>query len=519
MRALRFFRLWIKRNQKNKRQQGYVYRSVKKTNSNQYCLGILSLGIKHSKALANLVMSLSSSSSKSVVGLSESPYYRYQYSSICDTISNLCTDEIGFKKVLKEVQTFLSLYYASLPGAKIVLQTDTTSIKKPHSPTLEGRGYVPIPNNSVPGNKPVEVGFKYSSVHMSKSNGWSVPLAIERVKGNQTVIGLTKSQIEMLFENEGLDFSGRLVVNTADSYYGQAAYLEGTYNQADLVNIVRLRSSKTIYSKSDKQQEGSGRPAKYGTKFNLCAQSGDYKIYRKDKEYICKQQSIFEHPEDDYQQYCTTMKNGRAVIVQIHRWNNMLIKSSKGHDMKDKPVDVLSVRFVNDDDEQKPVFNKEMYLCISGKRKAELQTIEAQQDYRIRWDIEPSIRLAKQQLLLNAYQTPNIQHLDNWMLVVQLAYGLLYAASDEAKHICQKWQKYNAVEKQAEQQPRLTMSQTKKAMPNLLSTFDVKPFIPQKSVNSIGRIKGQKQEPRQKYPVLKKKKNATKTKLTTEKIE
>jgi DDE superfamily endonuclease len=491
---------------------------VKIKNSNQYCLDILKLEFKHRKALANLVMALSSILSRSVVGLSTSPVYRYQYTSICDTISNLSKDETEFEDVMKEILTFLSAYYASSPRAKIVFQTDTTSIIKAHSPTLEGKGYVQVPNNSVPGNKPVGVGYKYSHIHLSKSNEWSVPLLINRVKSEQTTIGLTIEQVQTLFDNEELGLDEHLVVNTLDSYYGQPAYLANTYKHANLVNNTRLRSSMTVYSPSTKGAS-KGRPAFYGTKFNLRSSTGDFKLKRKDKEYTVRQVSIFDHPHDDYQEYAMVMKKGRAVIVQIHRWNNMLLKSSKGHDMKDKSVDILSVRFVNDDKIQKPVFNKEMYLCLSGKRKDEIQTIEAQQDYRTRWDIEPSIRFAKQQLLLNDFQTPDIQHLDNWMLIVQLAYGLLYTASDETKHVCQKWQKYNEVEKQTEKQPRLTISQTKKAIEPLLLTFDANPFLPQKSENSVGRKIGQFQTPRNRHPVIKKKKNATKIKLTTEKIE
>jgi hypothetical protein len=64
------------------------------TNANvmveQFCKSILQLEIKRSKSLANLVMGLSSQThAKSVVEISLSPCYHYQFSSISKTIDAL----------------------------------------------------------------------------------------------------------------------------------------------------------------------------------------------------------------------------------------------------------------------------------------------------------------------------------------------------------------------------------------------------------------------------------------------
>lgn len=62
----------------------------------QFCRSILQIVGKNTKALANLVMGLASqSSAKSVVELSLSPVYHYQYSSISKSIKNL--DQIRSK--------------------------------------------------------------------------------------------------------------------------------------------------------------------------------------------------------------------------------------------------------------------------------------------------------------------------------------------------------------------------------------------------------------------------------------
>jgi len=54
----------------------------------QFCHSILQMPEQKSKATANLVMGLASQNfAKSVVGISLSPCYHYQYSSISDTIN------------------------------------------------------------------------------------------------------------------------------------------------------------------------------------------------------------------------------------------------------------------------------------------------------------------------------------------------------------------------------------------------------------------------------------------------
>ena len=52
---------------------------------------------------------------------------------------------------------------------------------------------------------------------------------------------------------------------------------------------------------------------------------------------------------------------------------------------------------------------------------------------------------------MNSYQTPDEQHLQNWMKVVQLAYWLLWVAEPEARVLkghTPKWQRYLKKEKQ-----------------------------------------------------------------------
>ena len=63
----------------------------------------------------------------------------------------------------------------------------------------------------------------------------------------------------------------------------------------------------------------------------------------------------------------------------------------------------------------------------------ELSAEQIYWSYRNRYDIEHFFRFGKQRLLLDKYQTPDEEHLQNWMEVVNLAYWLLYIRKEEAK--------------------------------------------------------------------------------------
>lgn len=66
----------------------------------QFCESIIQLEIERSKSLANLVMGLASqTTAKSVVELSLSPCYHFQYSSISKAIDSISNQKRQRKKV------------------------------------------------------------------------------------------------------------------------------------------------------------------------------------------------------------------------------------------------------------------------------------------------------------------------------------------------------------------------------------------------------------------------------------
>ena len=181
-------------------------------------------------------------------------------------------------------------------------------------------------------------------------------------------------------------------------------------------------------------------------------------------------------------------------------------------------MDIIAVR-VLDAQTGQPVFKREMFISVCGEKKDQIGLQEAYELYRERYGIEPYFRFGKQKLMLDKFQTSDVQHLDNWFLVVQATVWLLYVMRDEIQYTPKKWQQYDPKEKQAAQGQSLSIAQCRKGAEKLILTFDPNPFKPLKSKKGKGRQKGQTQNQRPRYKVVKKNKKKTKIKIKTEKLE
>jgi hypothetical protein len=69
-----------------------------------------------------------------------------------------------------------------------------------------------------------------------------------------------------------------------------------------------------------------------------------------------------------------------------------------------------------------------MWLIVIGKRRNEISSVQAYQSYRQRFDLEHTFRFKKQNLLLTAFETPDVVHEQLWVQFVMLAYVQLWAA-------------------------------------------------------------------------------------------
>jgi hypothetical protein len=317
------------------------------------------------------------------------------------------------------------------------LQLDQTPIFKPHSPTHEGRQNVYRPNQSISGNKPIEIGYNLSCLNVGFFPKISIPCSMERVSVEQTGLQTGVRQIQSFCHRESTNC---LTVVTADSGYGTAEYLCPLHDCLNLVTITRFKNRK-VYEKAIRAPTG-GAPAVYGNAFALRKpnQATHYK-HPKTGALIAAQPSIFEKKTTDRTEYYTESAQKRLFLIQITRHPDVLIRSKKGHNMKKKPFDLVIVEYW-DAQTMVPLFQKPLYLAVCGARKDELLLRDVySQHYFHRYDIEINNRFMKHQLLIDKFQTPIQAHFDLWLVIIQLAEWLLFLASDELTPQPKKWQK------------------------------------------------------------------------------
>jgi hypothetical protein len=456
--------------------------------------------------MANFVMSLASSPSVSYpVELSASPFCHYHYSNLTKVLRQWQVRESDFRSFIRQF----------MPGPRFfgegvryyALTHDVTKMLKAHSPCLEGRQYVPTSNNVIASNRALGVGYPVSALHLGAGQaGWCPPLALDRLGPQEDSNAVAVKQIESLLRDKTLPFGQELCLLRGDSSYGKAIFLAPLYDLGQLVLIVRLRPGMKVWAKAPDEEPTGGATRIYGDKFYL-TDTSEWKTYRKKGvPYQVWQESLCEQPADEHLEKETVLGNDRRVVLDIRRWNNLLIRTKKGASMKDKPLDVLRVQ-VLDAESRQAIFDRPLFVAVSGKRKNQVDSALAQEQYRERYDVEPYYRFAKNQLLMDKLQTPDAKHLDPWLRIVQITSWLLFTARQEIGQICcPVWQKYLPKNKAAQDQPLqpLTIAQTQRAAHLLFCTFDPAPFLPLKCKKGKGRQKGQTLPQRTRFKVVKK---------------
>ena len=69
-----------------------------------------------------------------------------------------------------------------------------------------------------------------------------------------------------------------------------------------------------------------------------------------------------------------------------------------------------------------------MFLIVIGAHRNQLSPLQSWHSYRRRFELEHTFRFEKQNLLLNDFQTPELEHEENWVTLVMLAYVQLWVA-------------------------------------------------------------------------------------------
>ena len=502
----------------------------------QFCHNLLALSEHRSRAAANYIISLALNDvrGRHPVDLTDSSFNSYTYSNLTKVVKYWDISGEKFRKLILDY--FPPPRKLSNGEGYYGMSFDFTKLQKPHSECLAGREYV-VKNN--PGGSVVEVcgGYTVSALHLDTGQSDFVPpLSMELLTVLEDKNDAAIKYIGEVLSSPDLPLGKDWVILRADSGFSKAKFLAPLLEaNKKLGIIVRFRHGIKVATQYNGLQKKSGCPRIYGQTYYLMEESREIETLTKKGEIKQKTQiAITELQPDEVQKYPQTLGNGRNVIVETTRWNNLMIRSRQKSNMKDKPFDLVRV-LVFDAQTQKRIFNKGLYLGTFSKVKDEITAPEIQTQYRQRYKVESAYRFQNQSLMFNQFQSPVLEYQQKWTQIVMLAYWLLYVASHEIEHITVKpWQKYLLKNKpffykdgkytdSTQPQPislktdaHPTIAQTQKALPLLFRTFDKTPFLPQKSKKGKGRHKGTIIPKKIPYPVTKKRKKDKKQQPKTQ---
>lgn len=425
----------------------------------------------------------------SVVQLSNTNQFERKYSSVTDAIAD------GLPEA--EWSAIKKLVYAQHSANKQPLRfiLDCTANARPHAKTLIDRHIAHAPNPA-PGNKPICVGHQYSVVTLlpndtaAEDKHWLLPLSAERVKstdkGNEVGMHRVISHIEEL------ELSDELCVSIGDTLYGTEKCREIASQEENLVHVFRLNSRRNLYCMPTAPQEKSskaGRKKEFGDKINLSEPS--------------------THPACDQEIKTNyTSRRGNEYIVTIKCWNNMLLRGSREFRASEHPLNLIQINVTTS--EGKPLYARPLWLGVFGKRRDELSLVDVYQNYDARYDIEHFFRFGKRNLLLDSYQTADVQHEEFWWQFCMLAYVQLYLAKESVPCMPQPWERYLPEYKNMEDKEVLisSPSKTQRGIETLLNTLG-SPAAPSIARGKApGRQLGDVQEKRGSSPIIFKTKKA-----------
>ena len=376
-----------------------------------------------------------------------------------------------------------------------LLATDATSLPRPYAEKLEDRHIAYMPNPA-PGNKPITVGHKYSVIAiLPEKNGpsappWAIPLSIEQIPSHQTDKSVAAKQIRTLLTDADLPFLNHLAVNVADSLYCTAHFLGSVNDINNLINIVRCSSNRVFYFQPDptESRKKKGHPTWYGQRFDM------------------KDPDSWGNPDQTIS-YQVAMASGKIAILEQEVWNDLLMKGKQKIPMHKDPFTLIRCRLLNEDGSL--VFNRPLWLIVFGKRRMELSPEKAWLCYRQRYDIEHFFRFGKNHLLMGRYQTSVVEHEENWLEIIGLAYFQLWIASSLATALPYPWERYS-MPTDSSKSPGPSMTQ--RNFERIIQQVGKQPPPPKPRGKSPGRLLGQCPGLRQKQEVVFKGKKRTKKK-------
>jgi hypothetical protein len=375
-----------------------------------------------------------------------------------------------------QVERLRDLLAGCLPDADpLVFAVDVTTWPRCDAECSPERGYYYHPSRHSAG-QPIIAGWAFQWIAQVSfdRDSWTAPVDAQRLHPLDDTDQTAAGQIRRLLGR--LPAGGSVPLFVFDGGYDSAQLTLDLVEQRVAV-LVRLRSDRCLYADPPPRAPGStGRPRRHGAKFN-CADPATWP--GPTATLVC---------EDD--QYGT---------VTVQAWAGLHPKQQRhpGHGTGGpRPIvrgTILGVVVERVPARTRPP--KVLWLWWAGPGSCDLDL--AWRAYVRRFDLEHTVRFAKQTL---GWTTPRPRHpeqADRWTWLVLAGYTQLRLARDAVADRRLPWERPRP-------QPRLSPYRVRRGFPRLLCALGSPAAAPKPSGCSPGRPKGRHSGPATRYPATKK---------------
>ncbi len=339
--------------------------------------------------------------------------------------------------------------------------------------TSPERGFYYHPSRHSAG-QPIVAGWSYQWLAQLSFtwDSWTAPLDVQRVPPADDANEVAIQQVQRLCQQ--LPVGGPTPLFVFDAGYDPVPLSLGLAETRAAI-LVRLRSDRCFYA-DPASQPRTGRPRCHGAKF------------------VCADPATWPPPSDEVR-----AEDRRYGTVRVRAWAGLHPKqqmhAARGT-RKTRPVVRGTLVLVEVSRLPRATrLPKQLWLWWAGPGAPDLDVLW--RAYVHRFDVEHTLRFAKQTLL---WTTPRVRHpeqADRWSWLVVIAYTLLRLAKPLVRDQRLPWERPRPPQ-------RLTPYSVRRAVSALLPSLGTPADPPKPCGRSPGRPKGRRSGPTPRHPAIKK---------------
>jgi hypothetical protein len=391
-----------------------------------------------------------------------------------------------------DAERLRDLLVSSLPHADPpVFAVDVTTWPRCDAECSPARGYYYHPSRHSAG-QPIVAGWAYQWIAQLgfDRDSWTAPVDAARLHPLDDTDQTAAGQVRALLDR--LPTGGPAPLFVFDGGY-DSAQLSLDLADAPAAVLVRLRSDRCFYTDPPPRRPGAtGRPRRHGAKFN-CADPTTW-------------------PAPTATLACHDDQYGTVTVAS---WTGLHPKQQRhpGHGTR-RPRPIVRGSVIRVQVERVPARTrppKVLWLWWAGHTGLQLDLDLAWRAYTRRFDLEHTVRFAKQTLGWTIPRPRHPQQADRWTWLVLAAYAQLRLARQVTRDQRLPWERPRP-------QPRLSPVRVRRGFPQLLVRLGTPASAPKPAGCPPGRPKGRCSGPATRCPAIKKPTNKPRKKpLTTTK--